>query len=870
VWLGAAAIAAGAALVNYERNPVRTHPHPVAAADATGPQSIIVKLRPATGATNAAANAATPAVDERLRSLAGRTRLTLSSFRSITSRMHVMQVEDPSGESVAATLARLRADSDVEYAELNQRRYIHATPNDPIYSSLPPSPVYGEQWYLMPSSSTTPAAIDAQTAWTTTTGSSSLVIADIDTGVRAEHPDLTVPGGTSRLLAGYCFISNSFIANNNSCPGPGALDPGDWVTSDDISGPSSNSICSGASVEPSSWHGTRTAGILGAIANNSQGIAGMTWSGNILPLRALGVCGGEDADIITAMLYAAGVAVTVNGSEITNPTPAKIINMSLGGSGSCPSTYSDAISQVTALGALVVVSAGNETGPVDAPANCPGVAGVVGLREDGTKVGYSSYGPEAALGAPAGNCINTTLGAGSPCVYPITSTTNLGSAGPDADDYTGLYYCAASGSDATGSYANCTVSGTQYRTYNLGTSFSAPLVAGIGALMASVNPKLNSCQLISRLQEGSLPYPQSSIDTSPQPPICSDTVSASSITGGQCICTTGECGAGMANAAGAITAAQRPIAALTASVPAGQRVQLNAAGSAAIPGHLISSYAWSSIGPQSAALSSASGSTTTATAPSCGLATVQLVVTDDDGRIDTTNVVLSPTSATTTAPAAAGDACSATTVAIELAVCPTSASVQATGGTQTFTATVANTSNAAVTWQVNGETGGNSTNGTISAGGLYTAPATVPNTPNVTVTAISAADSSVTATSQVTITPPPPPTVTLTANPASIASGMTSTLNWSSSSATSCTASGGWSGNESTSGSTTTAALTTTTTYTLTCTGAGGSTSASTTVSVPSKKGGGALDWMTLGVSLALLLGRRAPARVRARARRQR
>ena len=650
VWLGVVAVAGGATVMNYERNPVRTHSH--ALADAAGPRSIIVKLRPAAGS----ANVATPAADERLKSLASRTHLALNSSRSITSRIHVLQIEASSGEPAAATLARLRADGDVEYAELNQMRYIHAAPNDPIYNSTPPSAVYGEQWYLMPSSATTPASIDARTAWNTSTGSASLVIADIDTGVRADHPDLGSTQSGGRLLAGYCFISEAFIANNNSCPGPGALDPGDWVTTADISGSSSNSICSGASEEPSSWHGTRTAGILGAITNNGVGIAGTTWSANILPLRAIGTCGGLDSDIISAMLYAAGVAVTINGNSITNPTPAKIINMSLGGSGSCPATYSDAISQVTALGALVVVSAGNETGPVDAPANCPGVAGVAGLREDGTKVGYSSYGPEVALGAPAGNCINTALGAGSPCVYPITSTTNLGSTVPDADDYTGLYYCSGSNtgtviSTSSGSYANCSVASNQYRTYNLGTSFSAPLVSGIGALMASVNPNLNSCQLISRLKEGSLAYPQSSLDTTPQPPVCPNTNS-----GGQCICTTGECGAGMANAAGAVTAAQRPIAALSASVPAAQRVQLSAAGSAAIPGHTIASYAWSSIGGQTVALTSSSGSATTATAPSCGLATVQLVVTDDQGREDTTDVVLSPTTATTPAPATAGDA----------------------------------------------------------------------------------------------------------------------------------------------------------------------------------------------------------------------
>src|SRR6516165_1353331 len=69
--------------------------------------------------------------------------------------------------------------------------------------------------------------------------------------------------------------------------------------------------------------------------------------------------------------------------------------------------------------------------------------------------------------------------AGQQCVYTLTTTTNLGTQGPDANDYTGSYYC----DPTTGSSANCPISGSQYRTYNLGTSFAAPQVSGIGALM---------------------------------------------------------------------------------------------------------------------------------------------------------------------------------------------------------------------------------------------------------------------------------------------------------------------------------------------------------------------------------------------------
>src|SRR6266480_723369 len=94
---------------------------------------------------------------------------------------------------------------------------------------------------------------------------------------------------------------------------------------------------------------------------------------------------------------------------------------------------------------------------------------------------------------------------------------------------------------------------------------------------------------------------------------------------------------------------------------------------------------------------------------------------------------------------------------IDVSVTPAAASVQ-TGGRQTFTATVTNTANKAVTWQVNGVAGGNTSVGTISTTGVYTAPATVPSPAKVTVTAVSVADPTRSGSAQVTVTAPPPST----------------------------------------------------------------------------------------------------------------
>jgi serine protease len=727
-----AAAGAGAIDGSAEHNPVRTHP---AAQAQSKVQRIIVKLRAnASATTTASARVQAMSAEDRVAGLASRVGVTLQESHPITDQIHVMQVEPAvSGESVPQTVSRLRADSDVEYAEPDQRRYIHAVPNDPLYAPVDAS--HPGQWFMQnPTTISAPAAVNAEAAWDVTTGSapsgpSAFVIADLDTGVRYDHPDLQ-----GRLLPGYCFISDSFTNNGGTCLGSTvsqaeASDPGDWITSADLS----KAECSGAKTQPqSSWHGTRTAGILGALTNNGTGIAGMTWQGQILPVRVLGKCGGQDSDIIRAMLWAAGVVVP---GVPANPTPAKIINMSLGGSGSCPSSYQDVINQITAKGVLVVVSAGNQNGPVDTPANCTGVAGVAGLRHVGTKVGYSSFGSEVALSAPAGNCVNSTISIATPCVYPITSTTNPGTTTPSTA-YT-----------STNAYTD------QVNNPNLGTSFSAPIVSGIAALMSSVNNNLSSCQLISRLKEGTAAFPTASPGESPQPPSCPQTDPTTQ----ECICNTQNCGAGMANAAGAMTAALRPIAAvsLPASVSAGQSVILNASGSAAANNHTIGTYQWTNVGTQILTIQGATSATATVTAPSCGYATVRISVTDDVGRTDTADVVLSPSSAITTAPPNAAIAsCSTAPPAMLLAVCPTTVSVQ-TGTTESFRATVANATDNSVTWEVDSIVGGNSSLGTISTDGTYTAPAAVPNPSSVTITAVYAADSSVSASTQVTVTSPP-------------------------------------------------------------------------------------------------------------------
>ena len=571
----------------------------------------IVKLR-----SSAVADAAHAAPD-RIGALASRAGLTLSEVRHISSGIHLMRVQaQPGGEPAAAILVRLRADPEVEYAEPDQRRYAYATPDDPLFSG---------QWYLQ---NTQASAVNALGAWDLTTGSAGVVIADLDTGVRFDHPDLR-SATANRLLPGYTMISPDsqgtfLVANDGDGRDADASDPGDWVSSSDTKNP----LFAGCTVSNSSWHGTRVAGILGAITNNQTGIAGMAWSGWILPVRVLGKCGGYDSDILAAMAWAAGMRVT---GVPDNPYPARVLNMSLGSTGSCPASYQQIVDELVVAGVLVVVSAGNEGGPVDAPANCIGVAGIAGLRQVGTKVGYSSLGPEIALSAPAGNCVNT--GAGQPCLFSIETLTNTGTTVPGANTY------------------------TNETNFNVGTSFSAPIVSGIAGLMLAVNGNLTSGQLIARLQSGATtPFPVSS---DPTVKACHVPAGPSDLQTSECNCTTSVCGAGMANAHGAVLEALRPITAvaLPATVTAGANVTLDGSGSAAACHASISTYQWTVVQPTSnpPTIQNANMAQASVVAPGAPTTyTLMLTVTDDAGRTDSVQVIVTSSSARTAAPARAG------------------------------------------------------------------------------------------------------------------------------------------------------------------------------------------------------------------------
>lgn len=452
-----------------------------------------------------------------------RTGQALRARLSLDERTHVMTA---SGLSSAALAQRLAQDGEVELVAIDRRRFHYSVPNDPYYAAGPSnSPAVG-QWYLKPPAGEVVSSINAPAAWDLTTGSAAIVVAVLDTGVRKDHPDLAgqIVGGYDLVGFSSSSATSLAIANDGTRADDDASDPGDWVTQAEVDAGTLGSSCKSSNVGNSSWHGTRVAGLIAAAGNNGQGIAGVAWASKILPVRVLGKCGGYDSDIIAGMRWAAGVAVPGLPS---NPNPAQVLNLSLGGSGSCAAgdgtgqLYRAAIGDVTARNAVIVAAAGNSEGQaVGLPGNCPGVITVAGLRHVGSKVGFSSLGTEVALSAPGGNCVNTAGG----CLYPILSTSNSGTQAPVAAD---------------ASY-----------TSGVGTSFSAPLVSGTVALMLARQPTLTPSEVLSLLRSTSRPFVSSGGSTG-----TAQCQAPGSTVQDECYCTTSTCGAGMLDTAAAVAAA---------------------------------------------------------------------------------------------------------------------------------------------------------------------------------------------------------------------------------------------------------------------------------------------------------------------------
>ena len=241
-------------------------------------------------------------------------------------------------------------------------------------------------------------------AWSLITGNGTvpgnkIVIANIDTGY-TPHPNFIMNlESDSSGNHGYDFIQNCVMAGTcpnttvsaSVLPSPDALDYGDFLSQDDINAdPSLFSNCSVSST--SSWHGTHVTGtLIGQGYSGSSGVLGGAYGAHVLPVRVLGKCGGYTSDIIDGMSWAVGQ------SSVAAPTNlAKVMNMSLGGEGSCDQNLQDAINSIVFAtnNAIIVVAAGNSAEEIINfnPSGCANVI-VVAAKGPGQALSYySNYG----------------------------------------------------------------------------------------------------------------------------------------------------------------------------------------------------------------------------------------------------------------------------------------------------------------------------------------------------------------------------------------------------------------------------------------------------------------------------------------------
>jgi len=375
-----------------------------------------------------------------------------SSYERVTgtTNQYVATVVAGAAASLHAANA-LHTRAGIAFAHPNFLMEVEAASNDPLYPS---------QWNLHntgQTGGTIDADIDAPEAWAITRGSADIVVAVLDVGVQLSHPDL---------------VNNLFV-NTGEIAGNGVDDDGNgWI--DDVHGLDVSPDNRQTTVvehdgDPSPGnaydnHGTAVAGVIAAEGNNGIGLTGVAPGVKIMSIR-LGVSNESGSFSITvagmasAVYYVAGRtadgAGTWRGADVANHSY---------GTGSEIPALTEAFAWAATngrggLGLANFVSSGNGGGgSVSFPANLPTTIAVGATNHFGLRTSYSQYGSALDFVAPGGEGPNSGW---------IWTTDRTGSDGYVSGSYVGIN----------------------------GTSFSAPMAAGIAALMLSVDPTLTFDQI---------------------------------------------------------------------------------------------------------------------------------------------------------------------------------------------------------------------------------------------------------------------------------------------------------------------------------------------------------------------------------------
>lgn len=364
-----------------------------------------------------------------------------------------------------------------------------ATPDDPLYTKY--------QWHF----SNPIGGINAPAAWELADGNG-ITVAVLDTGI-THHPDLDL----TLADAGYDFLSGAQQSGRDSDGRvAGAWDTGDWTTTEPWL-----SACTDGNHPPedSTWHGTHVSGTISELSNNGVGMAGVASRARVLPVRVLGHCGGYTSDIADAIVWASGGHVD---GVPDNQHPAQVINMSLGGQGSCTA---DDVTGTAIAGALsrnttVVVAAGNDNmdSRSTTPASCPGVISVGATGITGKRAFYSNFGSKVTIAAPGGGVFKNDSSSGEQANPEgfVWSAINKGTTSPGDAGYGGMAGTSQATPHVTGTVALIlgavkdaglgTPSPAQIRSLLTGTTRHFPIKpdqligAGIVDAAAAVNQAL--------------------------------------------------------------------------------------------------------------------------------------------------------------------------------------------------------------------------------------------------------------------------------------------------------------------------------------------------------------------------------------------
>lgn len=450
-----------------------------------------------------------------------------------------------------AEAAKLRQDPDVEWVVVNRMERAAATGVQFGITTTAGNAAYLTHKWLQRRADVGLGVAGFRDAWDRLNNASKpgsipspldlspVVVAVLDTG-KLTHPDLDA---RTPFGFGYDFVSEVQFAQDGNGLDPDPTDPGDYLVSD------YSSTCT---AHDSSWHGTSVMSMLTPLADDPATLMGPgalsmlpPSVAKVLPVRIGGTCGALVSDIIEGMLWAAGV--DYQGSPGINQAPARVINLSFGGQGNCQNTdpksgdalYRQTIATLRTKGTLVVSSAGNGdssdtargyVGPTR-PASCPGVMAVTALRYDGSKATYANT--VDGTRSSAGYFGLAVAGGDSISASSAESLNLLSDRGPR-----GAVGVALEG-DICDNLGRCYVS--------MGTSFAAPQVAAVAALVLSVAPTLTVDQLVSVLLETATPHPA--------PSASSCNLAAQTV--GNCTCTTAACGSGVLDADAALDRAIR-------------------------------------------------------------------------------------------------------------------------------------------------------------------------------------------------------------------------------------------------------------------------------------------------------------------------